>query len=76
VDEAVQAAATAFPAWRDTPAAERVRVLFRYRELVERNFDRLCQLKSREKARLGWNCAAVFFAASKTSNMPVASPAC
>ena len=31
VDEAVQAAAEAFPAWRETPAIERARVFFRYR---------------------------------------------
>jgi malonate-semialdehyde dehydrogenase (acetylating)/methylmalonate-semialdehyde dehydrogenase len=42
VDAAVESAHAAFPAWRDTPAAERVRVLFRYRHLVEKNFDKLC----------------------------------
>src|SRR5271169_2355421 len=48
VDEAVQAAAAAFPAWRDTPPVERARVFFRYRQLVEQNFDKLCQTVSRE----------------------------
>ena len=42
VDAAVEAAAAAFPAWRDTPAMERARHLFRYRQLVDENFDRLC----------------------------------
>src|SRR5579862_10046418 len=51
VDEAVQAAAAAFPAWRDTPAVERARILFRYRQLVEQNFDRICQCVSREHGK-------------------------
>ena len=51
VDEAVQAAAVAFPAWRDTPAVERARVFFRYRQLIEQNFDKLCQTVSREHGK-------------------------
>jgi len=42
VGAAVAAAAAAFPGWRDTPVIERARVLFRYRQLVDENFDRLC----------------------------------
>ena len=51
VDEAVQAAAAAFPAWRDTPAIERARVFFRYRQLLEANFDRICASVSREHGK-------------------------
>ncbi|MGZ5537521.1 MAG: aldehyde dehydrogenase family protein, partial [Chthoniobacterales bacterium] len=51
VDEAVQAAAHAFPAWRDTPAIERARLFFRYRQLIEENFDRICQSVSREHGK-------------------------
>ena len=51
VDEAVQAAAAAFPAWRDTPAIERARVFFRYRQLLEKNFDLLCLSISREHGK-------------------------
>jgi malonate-semialdehyde dehydrogenase (acetylating)/methylmalonate-semialdehyde dehydrogenase len=51
VDEAVQAAAAAFPAWRDTPPVERARVFFRYRQLLEQNFDRICQTISREHGK-------------------------
>ena len=39
---AVAAAQAAFPAWRDTPPVERARLFFRYRQLVEENFDRIC----------------------------------
>lgn len=51
VDEAVQSAQAAFPAWRDTPPVERARVFFRYRQIVEQNFDRLCQTVSREHGK-------------------------
>ena len=48
---AVEAAAEAFPAWRDTPVVERARVMFRYRQLVEENFDRICACVSREHGK-------------------------
>ncbi|HEY5227109.1 MAG TPA: CoA-acylating methylmalonate-semialdehyde dehydrogenase [Opitutaceae bacterium] len=51
VDAAVQAAAAAFPAWRDTPAIERARFLFRYRHLVEANFDHICSMVSLEHGK-------------------------
>ncbi len=51
VDEAVQAAADAFPEWRDTPAIERARLFFRYRQLLEENFDRICQSVTREHGK-------------------------
>lgn len=51
VDEAVSAAHAAFPAWRATPPVERARVFFRYRQLVEQNFDQLCHTVSREHGK-------------------------
>src|SRR6266436_1206815 len=51
VNEAVEAAAAAFPAWRETPPVERARLFFRYRQLVEENFDRICQSVSREHGK-------------------------
>jgi len=51
VNAAVEAAAAAFPAWRDTPAVERARVFFRYRQLVEENFDRICRCVTREHGK-------------------------
>jgi malonate-semialdehyde dehydrogenase (acetylating)/methylmalonate-semialdehyde dehydrogenase len=38
VDEACTAAARAFPGWRATPAPERAHVLFKFRELLVKNF--------------------------------------
>jgi malonate-semialdehyde dehydrogenase (acetylating) / methylmalonate-semialdehyde dehydrogenase len=51
VNEAVEAAADAVPAWRDTPPVERARLFFRYRQLIEENFDRICQSVSREHGK-------------------------
>lgn len=51
VNAAVEAAAAAFPAWRDTPVIERARLFFRYRQLVEDNFDRICASISREHGK-------------------------
>src|SRR3954454_19692269 len=48
VNEAVEAASAAFPMWRDTPPIERARLFFRYRQVLEENFDRICELVTRE----------------------------
>jgi malonate-semialdehyde dehydrogenase (acetylating)/methylmalonate-semialdehyde dehydrogenase len=51
VNDAVSAAADAFPAWRDTPPVERARLFFRYRQLGEANCDRICQMVTREHGK-------------------------
>jgi malonate-semialdehyde dehydrogenase (acetylating) / methylmalonate-semialdehyde dehydrogenase len=51
VDEAVEAAAAAFPEWRATPPVERARLFFRYRHLLEENFDRICETVTREHGK-------------------------
>lgn len=52
VEAACRAAAEAFPGWRATPATDRARVLFRYRELLEENFDAIAELIVRENGKL------------------------
>ena len=37
VDESIASARAAFPAWRDTPPAQRARSLFKYLQLLEDN---------------------------------------
>jgi malonate-semialdehyde dehydrogenase (acetylating)/methylmalonate-semialdehyde dehydrogenase len=39
VDQAVQAAKAAFPAWRETPPLQRARYMFRLKELLEAHLD-------------------------------------
>src|SRR3954447_13072791 len=51
VNKAVESAAAAFPAWRDTPAIERARLFFRYRQLLEENFDQICRSVCREHGK-------------------------
>ncbi|MPY91405.1 MAG: CoA-acylating methylmalonate-semialdehyde dehydrogenase [Luteitalea sp.] len=51
VTAAVEAAGQAFPAWRSTPAVERVRVLFRLKMLLERYADELAECLTREHGK-------------------------
>lgn len=52
VDAAVQAAREAFPAWRATPAPERARVLFRFRDLLVANKEELARLLTTEHGKV------------------------
>jgi malonate-semialdehyde dehydrogenase (acetylating)/methylmalonate-semialdehyde dehydrogenase len=52
VDDACAAAARAFPAWRATPAPDRARVLFRFRELLEEHFLDIAKGIVRENGKL------------------------
>ena len=51
VDRAVVAAANALPAWAETPAVERARVLFRFRERLVASADELARLITREHGK-------------------------
>ncbi len=51
IDAAVAAAAAAFPAWSDLPPARRATVMFRFRELLLRDADRLAALITAEHGK-------------------------
>src|SRR5579859_516152 len=51
VDAAVQAAHAAFPAWRATPAADRVQFLFKLKSLLEEHLDELAALITTENGK-------------------------
>ncbi len=51
VDDAVEAAAAAFPAWADTPPTERARVFFRFKMLLEDAFEELARSVTREHGK-------------------------
>jgi malonate-semialdehyde dehydrogenase (acetylating)/methylmalonate-semialdehyde dehydrogenase len=51
VDRAVAAAANALPAWSGTPAVERARVLFRFRERLVDQAEELARLVTREHGK-------------------------
>ena len=52
VDEAVAAAARAFPAWRDSSLSRRTQILFAFRELVNARRDDLARLISAEHGKV------------------------
>lgn len=51
VDTVVQAAQAAFPAWNDTPIVERARVMYRFKGLLEKNYDEIARSVSREHGK-------------------------
>jgi malonate-semialdehyde dehydrogenase (acetylating)/methylmalonate-semialdehyde dehydrogenase len=51
VDAAVQAAQAAFPAWRATPAGDRVQFLFKLKNLLESHFDELAAIITTENGK-------------------------
>jgi malonate-semialdehyde dehydrogenase (acetylating)/methylmalonate-semialdehyde dehydrogenase len=51
VDAAVVAAREAFPAWAATPPLRRARLMFRLKQLIEQNMDRLARLITEEHGK-------------------------
>src|SRR5258706_5075445 len=51
VDAAVEAAAAAFPGWWETPPTERARVMFRFKMLLEDNFEDIVKTNTREHGK-------------------------
>jgi malonate-semialdehyde dehydrogenase (acetylating)/methylmalonate-semialdehyde dehydrogenase len=51
LDNAVQSAKAAFPAWSRMPIKERVQVFFRYKYLLEKNLKELAELCSEENGK-------------------------
>ncbi len=51
-NNAVSAAAAAFPAWRDTPPLRRARILFRYKEILDRHLEELANLVAMEHGKV------------------------
>ena len=51
IDRAVRAAAEALPAWSETPAVERARIMFRFREKLQARFEELAALVTREHGK-------------------------
>jgi len=51
VEQAIEAAAVAYKSWSNTPVVRRTKVLYKFRELLEANFDELVELCSREHGK-------------------------
>ncbi len=52
VEQAVAAAQAAYPQWRRTPPVKRARIMFRFKELLEKNADRICQMIGEEHGKI------------------------
>jgi malonate-semialdehyde dehydrogenase (acetylating)/methylmalonate-semialdehyde dehydrogenase len=52
VDAAVNAARTAWPAWAETSVLNRARVMFRFKELLDRHHDELARIITREHGKV------------------------
>ena len=52
IDKAVKTAREAFTFWSETPIKERVQVFFRYRQLLEKNFDELAHIVHEENGKI------------------------
>lgn len=57
VNEAIVAAKNAFPTWSKTPPLRRARVMFRFKELLEKNADTICRLIGEELGKIGHDAA-------------------
>lgn len=51
VDKAVKAAAAAFPAWRQTPAPDRIQYLFRLKQALETHFEEIARVTTIENGK-------------------------
>ncbi|WP_211473196.1 CoA-acylating methylmalonate-semialdehyde dehydrogenase [Collimonas humicola] len=52
VDKAVASARAAFPAWSETSPLRRARVMFKFKELLEQNHDKLAAMITREHGKV------------------------
>jgi malonate-semialdehyde dehydrogenase (acetylating)/methylmalonate-semialdehyde dehydrogenase len=50
-EQAVQSAATAFPAWARTPVGDRIQHLFKYKTILESNIDELAEIIVQEHGK-------------------------
>jgi malonate-semialdehyde dehydrogenase (acetylating)/methylmalonate-semialdehyde dehydrogenase len=57
VEEAIAAAQAAYPEWRNTPAIKRARVMFKFKDLLEQNADKICTLIGEEHGKISHDAA-------------------
>ncbi|SBS27112.1 Methylmalonate-semialdehyde dehydrogenase [acylating] [Marinomonas spartinae] len=52
VEEAIASAQAAYPAWRNTPPMKRARIMFKFKQLLEENADKICELVGEEHGKI------------------------
>jgi len=60
VEEAIAAAETAFPAWRNTQPGKRAKVMFRFKQLLEENAEEIVALLTQEHGKVLDDAAGEF----------------
>ncbi len=51
-EQAIAAAQAAYPAWRNTPPAKRARIMFKFKDLLEQNTDKICAMIGEEHGKI------------------------
>ena len=74
VNSCVEAAAEAFPAWRDTPLAKRVQVMFNYKFLLEKHKNDLATLLAMEMGKTYAEAHGDIFKAIEVVELACAAP--
>ena len=57
VEDAIAAAEAAYPEWRNTPAIKRARVMFKFKDLLEQNAEKICTLIGEEHGKISHDAA-------------------
>lgn len=57
VEQAISAAQDAYPAWRNTPAIKRARIMFKFKDLLEQHADEICSLIGAEHGKISHDAA-------------------
>jgi len=52
VREAINSAEKVFSEWRNTPAIKRARIMFKFRDLLEKNTEQICELIGKEHGKI------------------------
>jgi len=75
VNKAVAAAQAAFPAWRDTPALQRVQVLYKFKQILEENLDELTMMVAKENGKVWLEAKGDVLKAIEVVEMACGTPA-
>ncbi len=57
VEAAIAAAQAAYPEWRNTPPIKRARVMFKFKDLLEQNADKICRMIGEEHGKISHDAA-------------------
>lgn len=52
VEDAIATAEAAYPAWRQTPPAKRARIMFKFKQLLEDNAEKICAMIGEEHGKI------------------------